>query len=78
VLQGFQRTLSRQPVERPENKDIKAALRSVGHHGLKLGAFGFAARIVIFELANDDPALGLAKFCQLGGLVGSLLTLVFR
>jgi hypothetical protein len=77
VLQGFQRTLSSQPVKRPENEDIEAPLGSIGHHGLKLSPIGLAARIVVFVLADDGPALSLAKFSELGGLVGGFLTFVF-
>jgi hypothetical protein len=78
VLQRFQCTLSRQPVERPENEDIEAPLSGVSHHGLKPSAIRFAAGIMIFVLAKDHPALSLAKFSQLGGLVGGVLTFVFR
>jgi hypothetical protein len=78
VLQGFQCTLSRQSVERPEDDDIEAPLGRIGHHGLKLNPIGFAARIVIFVFTNDAPALSFAKFSQLIGLVGGLLTFVFR
>jgi hypothetical protein len=75
VLQGFKCALSRQPVECPKHYNIKAPFGGVGHHGLKLSPIGFAARIVIFVL-NNDPALGLAKFFQLVGLVSGLLTFV--
>ena len=60
MLQGFEGTLTREPVELPENQNIEAALSRVGQHGLKPSSVGFAARIVIFVLTNDDPALSLA------------------
>jgi uncharacterized membrane protein len=73
VLQGFERSLTGQAIQGPEEQHIEPVLTGVFEHVSELGAIGMVARDLIDVFGYDLPAKSAGELTELVELVISLL-----